>query len=186
MGLTKADLCFYARVANMDLSQAWFVETGTYMADTILAVCDLFAQAFSIEIDSQLFQKIQTTFSQNDKTTIIQGDSVIKLVDIMDKSTENVPFVFFLDAHQSGNDTSNNGDWVPLLKELDIILTCCKPTSVLLVINDVRLFDQFWDWKGITTTIIDETIRNSMYQLLYKFIHNDHYVLTLHKKINSS
>jgi len=60
-----------------------------------------------------------------------------------------MPTMFFLDAHQSGNDTSNNGKNVPLLDELNIILKN-NYYPCIIIIDDVRLFDNYWDWKGIT------------------------------------
>ena len=65
--------------------------------------------------------------------------------------------VFFIDAHQSGPDTGNNGKWVPLVEELDIILETKLGPSVF-IFDDVRLWKKkCWDWAHITEkSILDQ------------------------------
>ena len=64
---------------------------------------------------------------------------------------QNTHCIFFLDAHLSGQDTNwNQVERVPLLDELDIILSFPLKSSIF-IINDVRLWkQQVWDWAHIT------------------------------------
>ena len=63
--------------------------------------------------------------------------------------------MWFLDAHQSGGDTVNNGKNVPLLEELQIILSGMnRDVRNLFVIDDLRLFDNAPDWKHVSCSNI--------------------------------
>lgn len=135
-----------------------FVETGTYKANTTTRMARHFQHVHSIEIVEHLWkhstQRIQQEGLNN--VTLHHGDSVQKLHLIMPHVSDGA--VFFIDAHQSGKDTGNNGTWVPLLKELDVILSYDLGPSVF-IIDDLRLWktQKPWDWKHITNeTILDQ------------------------------
>ena len=68
------------------------------------------------------------------------GDSIELLKEITPKVLEGA--VFFLDVHQSGGDISNNGkNHVPLLQELDVILSHkVKPSIYIGKLNSDNNF----------------------------------------------
>lgn len=92
-----------------------------------------------------------------DNITFLLGDSVQLLHEVM-KGLNGDGAVFFIDAHQSGSDTSNNGVHVPIFEELDVILSYAVSSSAF-IIDDVRLWKAgVWDWAHVTTDKIVEKI----------------------------
>lgn len=136
-----------------------FVETGTYHGSSTSVAAKLFDRVFTIEINRALYEKSFDRFVKEGtlgkKVFPLLGDSVLLLPQIMDAIKG--PALFFIDAHQSGSDTSNNGICVPLYEELKAIIAKAEPGSVY-IIDDVRLFSAAWDWEGITPSKILEKI----------------------------
>jgi hypothetical protein len=129
-----------------------FVETGTYKGDTSIMASKHFHNVYTTEIVPALHEESKKKAEEAGvkNITFLLGDSVKLLGEIMPKVSEGA--VFFLDAHQSGGDTSNNGKNVPLYEELDVILSFPLGKS-LFIIDDVRLWKQkCWDWAHITNT----------------------------------
>lgn len=157
----------------------YFVETGTYKADTSLMAAKHFEKVYTTEIVPELHNNSKKRAVKQKVTNVefLMGDSVELLKEITPKVLKGA--VFFLDAHQSGRDTSNNGkNHVPLLQELDVILSH-KVKSSIYIIDDLRLFDNYWDWKGITTYTIVDKFEEHGHIIDSYFISNDRfYVLT--------
>ncbi len=76
-----------------------FIETGTYLGDTINAVKDLFDEIYSIELDTKLADRAKKIFKKYSKIHIIEGDSGKILPKLLEKI--NKPALFWLDAHWS-------------------------------------------------------------------------------------
>lgn len=77
-----------------------FVETGTYMGNTVKWAIDNFDKVISIEI-TKAFHKhvLNTVHSPN--LQLILGDSATKLAEVC-ASLNNEPTLFWLDAHWTG------------------------------------------------------------------------------------
>lgn len=152
-----------------------FVETGTYQGETTRLVSNYFDNVYTIEIMETLFRNsiissggehripngplIKGTIVNVYNMNFMYGDSVemLKVITPLVKDGS----IFFIDAHQSGCDTGNNGTWVPLMEELEIILSTRLGPSIF-IFDDVRLWKQkFWDWAHI-----DE---NRIFQIFEKF-----------------
>lgn len=151
-----------------------FVETGTYHGDTTREAEKLFPNVYTIEINETLYS--QTKPALKEHTHAYLGDSLKILPTLIEEL--NGPTVWFLDAHQSGYDTSNNGKNVPLLEELDIILNGSLKCNQLLIIDDVRLFSNAWDWAGITTNNIVERCSLTR-RVALNFVYNDRFIVVL-------
>jgi len=156
-----------------------FVETGTYKADTSIMASKHFSHVYTTEIVPDLYQNSKDRAEKEgiENITFLLGDSVKLLDDIMSKL--NGDTVFFLDAHQSGNDTSNNGINVPILNELDVILKYSIGPS-LFIIDDLRLWkSQVWDWQHISSQAIFTKILLAGHRIVGTIEYNDrYYVLT--------
>jgi hypothetical protein len=167
-----------------------FVETGTYKADSTILAAKQFENIFTIEIVENLFKEavikaggklpniplLKGTSVQVKNINFSLGDSTQILNTITHQVSDGA--VFFIDAHQSGADTGNNGKWVPLFEELNIILSHKIGPSVF-IFNDLRLFDKHWDWKGINCNKIIEVFQKHKYPILKSYTQNDRfYVLT--------
>lgn len=151
-----------------------FVETGTYHGDTTREAEKLFPNVYTIEINETLYSETKPTLKH--QTHAYLGDSLKILPTLVEQLYG--PTVWFLDAHQSGYDTSNNGKNVPLLEELDIILNRSGKCSQLLIIDDVRLFSNAWDWAGITTNKIVELCEKKR-KVVSNFVFNDRFIVVL-------
>jgi hypothetical protein len=156
-----------------------FIETGTYKGATTLMAAKKFDKVYTTEIVPALHEYSKNIAVKEGVTNIefMLGDSVelLKLIcpQVLDGG------VFFLDAHQSGGDTSNNGkNHVPLFQELDVILSH-KIAPSIYIVDDLRLFDKFWDWAGITPETIVNKFKEHGHEVDSYFSQNDRfYVLT--------
>ncbi len=78
---------------NIDI----FVETGTYLGDTIKALKNVFKTIYSVELDNKLAKRASKIFKKYDHIHIIQGDSEKILFNLLPQI--NQPTLFWLDAH---------------------------------------------------------------------------------------
>jgi hypothetical protein len=149
------------------------------MGDTTLMAAQHFQTVYTTEIVPKLHNDSKKRAAKQKVSNIefLLGDSVELLKEITPKVLEGA--VFFLDAHQSGSNTSNNGkNHVPLIHELDVILSHKVGPSIYIV-DDLRLFDKFWDWKGITAESIVKKFRDYGHTVDSYFMSNDRfYVMT--------
>jgi len=147
-----------------------FVETGTYKADTTLMAAKHFENVYTTEIVPALHNesKAKAEKAGLENITFLLGDSVELLKTITPKVLDGA--VFFLDTHQSGGD--------PLFQELDVILSN-KVGPSIYIIDDLRLFDKYWDWEGITTDTIIAKFNEHNHKVDTYFSQEDRfYVLT--------
>lgn len=152
-----------------------FVETGTYLGDSTEVASYVFERVESIEICQDLYNKASQKLT-SPRIKLHLGDTVQLLPDIV--KTIDAPCMWFLDAHQSGPETQNNGQWVPLLNELDIILRSRKEYHDIFVIDDVRLFSAHWDWADVSLESIQDIFKRYGIPIVNKFVKNDRFVLT--------
>jgi len=83
-----------------------FVETGTFLGDTIQSLSTEFDKLYSIELSDELARKAQKRFSNEKHIKIIQGNSDVILKDVLKElQTQSI---FWLDGHYSGEFTLNN------------------------------------------------------------------------------
>ena len=138
------------------LKKGDFIETGTYHADTSIEMSEYFKNVYTTEIHYENYCYSLDAIESKNITNIntYYGDSLTCLEQIMPLINEWS--VFFLDAHVSGDDSSWNGkQLVPLIEELDIILSYNKNNPALYIIDDTRFFDgtiipQPSDWEHIS------------------------------------
>ncbi|MEY2924119.1 MAG: hypothetical protein RLZZ337_667 [Bacteroidota bacterium] len=97
-----------------------FVETGTYLGDTVQLALDAgFDLIHTIEVDQGMFNKCQERFKNNNKVKLWFGDSVDFIPKIVDGLTS--PATFWLDAHASGPLAGGRYARCPLVLELEAI-----------------------------------------------------------------
>jgi hypothetical protein len=158
----------------------YFVETGTYKAQTTLMVSEHFEHVYTIEIFEPLYQYSKKLAEEKkvDNITFLLGDSLLMLSEIVPKVLSGA--VYFIDAHISGSDSNWNGkNRVPILEELDIILSH-KIGPSIFIIDDLRLWKQcVWDWAHITNMKIVQKFIEKGYEVDSFYESNDRfYVLT--------
>jgi 3-deoxy-manno-octulosonate cytidylyltransferase (CMP-KDO synthetase) len=112
-----------------------FVETGTFEGDMVVAMKNDFTRIFTVEFDNNLCDAARNRFKNDVATTVLCGDSAVLIKDIL--SEIHVPAIFWLDAHNGGDITSDNS---PIIGELSSIIEHPVNGHVILI-DDARHFD---------------------------------------------
>ena len=143
-----------------------FIETGTYLGETISNVVNNFDRVYSIELSSNYAQKAIEKFKNNAKVKIIQGDSSVVIGDLADKVNDSV--FFWLDGHWSSGDTARGDLDCPLLEEVKQINNKYK-NKCILAIDDVRLFGTYVteDWSNITRDSVINIVKDRLVSCHY-------------------
>ena len=115
-----------------------FVETGTYLGDTIFALRDDFMKLYSVELSKELYENAVLRFHLDDKIFVFQGDSA----EILPKMLGRIdgPVLYWLDGHYSGPGTAKaSNTQCPIIAELNAIIARNNCNDVILI-DDARLF----------------------------------------------
>lgn len=133
-----------------DIKNEVFIETGLGIGETFerALISDCFKYCLSCEQDWNLYQRGADKFEswiKYKRAMIIHGDSMhyLPLMIDPDKST-----TFFLDAHWVGGFYGEGRPTIecPLLIELAIIKAVDWKTDPIIIIDDTRLFSNWW-WQ---------------------------------------
>ncbi|MBU6427414.1 MAG: hypothetical protein KGR26_00240 [Cyanobacteria bacterium REEB65] len=123
-----------------------FVETGTYLGQTVSALAGAFKEIHSIELSQDLFLRAKNLFSALPHITIHQGDSAAVLPEILKIIHE--PTLFWLDGHWSAGITARGEFDTPIVQELETVLA--HPISDhVIVIDDIREFTGESDYPSV-------------------------------------
>jgi hypothetical protein len=123
----------YARRYNLKT----FVETGTYLGDTIAALAPNFLRCFTIEIEPMVYERCRRRLESFDNVECILADSSLALPAIVQGLKGDA--LFWLDGHASGGETFNSGKG-PLISELTTIYSEPSRRHVVLI-DDARGHD---------------------------------------------
>jgi hypothetical protein len=131
-----------------------FIETGTFMGDTVQSLLNEFKFLYSIELSEELAHRAEERFNQYHTVKIINGSSDIELKSILKELAE--PALFWLDGHYSGefmyNDefvkTAKGTLNTPVVKELELILN--SDLTHIILIDDARMFNGTEDYPTIS------------------------------------
>ena len=186
--LTENELLQAARRSGCELSSFDnFIETGTYKGDTTIMASRLFRRVYTMEIVKSLYEasvdRANAELGRNHNISFFLNDSVKQLQRLI--PTIKGSSVYFIDAHQSGPDTSNNGKCVPLMEELSVILSNDIDRS-LFIFDDVRFWlgkpKQAWDWEHISDSSILEQFHTNGYEVIKHYELNDRFYVDAEKK----
>jgi hypothetical protein len=122
------------------------IETGTFMGEMVDACTSIFDQIYSIELSRDLFRGAYNRFSKQKHISIIHGDSVDILPEILLKIDE--PCLFWLDGHYSGGFTAKGKKDTPILQEVMSILSHHIDCHIILI-DDARCFNGQNDYPTI-------------------------------------
>jgi len=125
-----------------------FVETGTFLGDTTLAMSDVFDHCWTVEIDDSLYTKALVRFEGRTNITALHGSSDRLIGPIL--KDINAPAIFWLDGHYSKGDTGRGHVDTPILDELMKIFNHPIKTHVILI-DDARAFLGMNDYPTIKT-----------------------------------
>lgn len=128
-----------------------FVETGTYLGDTLDYIAKTGIPCISIELSGELYNTACMRFKKYMNVNLIKGDSSDKLPDIL--KTLDSPALFWLDGHYSAGITAKGDVHTPVSNELQAILSHAVKGHVILI-DDARCFDGTNDYPQL-----DELLR---------------------------
>lgn len=146
-----------------------FIETGTYLGETIFGMEPYFDKLFTIELSEKYYTNTSAKY-KGTKINFLLGDSSTRLKDVFDSVTENC--LIFLDGHYSSGDTAKGKKECPLLEEIEQINTYCKGNAII-IIDDCRLLskgpqDGFaHDWSDINVSKILSILGNKVKRLYF-------------------
>lgn len=137
-----------------------FVETGTYLGETICRLEPLFDELHTIELSVDHWRNAKGAYVGK-KIQFHLGDSA-SVLDWLLPAIKR-PAVFFLDGHWSCGNTARGPIDVPLLNELSSI---CQHflNEALVIIDDIRLFGKGpdsgepVDWTSIGIEAIQSVV----------------------------
>ena len=115
-----------------------FVETGTFMGDTVAAAVPVFGEIHTIELSPELAQKAFGRFEGVGKVRVHHGDSADRLLEILQQAS-GAPLIW-LDGHYSEGVTARGRGNTPVIEELKSIDRSGIANAVILI-DDLRLFD---------------------------------------------
>ena len=107
----------------------------------------MFAKAYTIELDPQLYASAQQRFSTLPNVEPLQGDSGEVLRDLLKQV--DMPTLFWLDGHWSGGSTAKGKFETPIKEELRAILAHPLKDKHVVLIDDARCFDGTSDYPTI-------------------------------------
>lgn len=123
-----------------------FVETGTFIGNTLLGLKDSFEQLFSIELDRGIYKLAQARLANFKHIKIFCGDSAQVLPEILrDLKT---PTLFWLDAHYSSGVTAKGNLQTPILRELKAIFSHAIKRHCIFI-DDVKDFNGLNDYPEV-------------------------------------
>lgn len=126
-----------------------FVETGTYLGDTLAALAGDFDTLHSIELSPQLHRDAERRFAGQPHIHLHLGNSGDVLPALL--RTINEPCLFWLDGHASGSDTAQHDELTPILRELRAIAAHPVKNHVILI-DDAREFGRGKGYPGLGRT----------------------------------
>jgi len=123
-----------------------FVETGTYVGDTLGYIAGLGVNCTSIELSQELYAAAGVRFKNYKNVTLLQGDSGQRIPELL--KTITAPCLFWLDGHYSEGVTAQGGAHTPISAEMEAILAHPVKKHVILI-DDARCFDGTNDYPNI-------------------------------------
>jgi len=115
-----------------------FIETGTYLGDTLGYIANSGVQCISIELSQELYEAACKRFKTYKNVGLVQGDSGQRLPELL--NAINKKSLFWLDGHYSSGVTARAETYTPVSAELKAILRHPIKQHVILI-DDARCFD---------------------------------------------
>lgn len=124
-----------------------FVETGTYMGDTLAAIARLRrCQCVSIELSKHHYSEAVKRFADDPNVRLIHGDSATILPEVIRQLQK--PALFWLDGHYSAGNTAKGDVETPIRSEINAILESGVGNHVILI-DDMHCFTGTNDYPTV-------------------------------------
>lgn len=126
-----------------------FIETGTYMGDTLDRLHADFDRLDSIELSEQYHAQAMARFAQQPNIHLVNADSADGLKSVLRLRSGRA--LIWLDAHFSGGDTAKGTSNTPIESELAAILSYAERNDIILI-DDLRYF-----WQARPGFVLQDT-----------------------------
>ena len=176
------------KVENIFTKFPVFIETGTYMGETIFKMEKLFNELHTIEIKKEIYHNVKRLYNGN-KINFYLGDSSDVLQNILPNINKNC--VIFLDGHWSAGNTGKGNKDCPLYEELTNINNLLT-VEAIIIIDDCRLFgkgpnkkNEICNWEDINKDSLINIIKKriiSVYDLPSSLDKNDRLIIHINSK----
>jgi hypothetical protein len=123
-----------------------FIETGTFIGNTLIGLHESFEKLYSIELDKGIYQLAKKRLSGYSNVNILHGDSAKLLPGILDALSS--PAIFWLDAHYSSGVTGLGELQTPVMRELKAIFDHPIKKHHILI-DDVKDFNGLNDYPTV-------------------------------------
>lgn len=129
-----------AVLMRLGLSDATWIETGTFMGDTTAMLAQTAKHVYTIEPDRALYEQAVKRFKSLSHVDVMHGLSEDVLPTVLSKVSGDV--CFWLDGHYSGGITHQGPIDCPVRQELrHIDLNMSRFDRFVVLIDDARCFD---------------------------------------------
>jgi hypothetical protein len=149
-----------------------FIETGTYLGDTVFSQKNNFDRIISIELAKKLYTWATTRFKNDSQIEIFNGNSGDLLHEIMPKISSRT--LLWLDGHFSGGITARGKTESPIFNELDAVFENNALQHIILI-DDARLFIGKRDYPTMEELNVYVKAKSPSYSITTK---NDIIILT--------
>jgi len=123
-----------------------FIETGTYLGDTLSRIAKSGIRCASIELSQELYEAAVDRFRRYNNVRLVQGDSGQKLPELLAEIDK--PTLFWLDGHYSSGITARGRTQTPISAELQAILGHPIKQHIVLI-DDARCFNGTNDYPHL-------------------------------------
>ena len=180
------------RIFNMkkivkEYNVKFFFETGTWLGEGLnFASYFAFSKLVSCEIIEPIFKKAIKRFENNRKISIVHSDSITAVSSQLSSLNDNC--FFWLDAHFPGaeeglndyNDELREIYRLPLEKELEIISTRNNIYNDVIIIDDLRIYENGGFESGNLPLNIKRPSVSGV-EFIYKLFDKTHDILRCYK-----
>jgi hypothetical protein len=153
-----------AAMIGLKRNKKFFIETGTYIGQSIYNIQNLFSKLYTCEAAEDLHKAAKNLFllSKSKNIKIYLNDSRNFLKSLNKTIADNS--VFFLDAHYSTGITSKEYGRCPLIDELQIIIK--KTSNAVVVVDDIRTMNGKNGYPNLNE-ILDILPNNAKIKIMY-------------------
>tara|TARA_B100001029_G_scaffold134662_1_gene113558 strand:- start:543 stop:1106 length:564 start_codon:yes stop_codon:yes gene_type:complete len=161
-----------------------FVESGTYLGETIIQLQPYFETLYTIELSEEYYDKFTRIKEDYEIDNIAnrKGDTTEILPDILRLLDDKDQCIFWLDGHWSSGNTAKGDKDCPLIEECESINNLYPSKKVVILIDDYRLFGTNIneDWSDITIDKVKGCFTS--FNIVNEIIHDDVLAFYMEKK----